>query len=413
MIGPNASGKSNALEGIQFLYWLARGRRLAEVLRSVQENDVQIRGTVYDLAYDHTDRFSLGCSFELSLDDPSLDEWKHLDLTIEIADGRMRVVEEEVSGKGTSRYPLYRVEQPADRYGNELQIGYNNFSPSGKKPRITCTDQQAVFTQLTTPSRFNGKSAQKVIPSVAQLFEITLDKTLFLDPNPRAMRGYSVINDTRLRGDGSNLSSVLYGLVQQGWGDELLGFIRSLPEQEFADIDFIETPRFEVMVSLIETFRQRNRSRDASVLSDGTLRVLAVAAALLSAPEGSLVVIEEIDNGVHPSRARMLLENMQQTAKARNLRVLLTSHNPALLDNLPDEAVPDVVCCYRDPEEGDSRIVRFADIPDYPSLVAQGPIGRLMASDVLDRFLKQPRTSEERKRVAKRFFERMEAEQAG
>jgi hypothetical protein len=30
--------------------------------------------------------------------------------------------------------------------------------------------------------------------------------------------------------------------------------------------------------------------------------VLAVAAALLSAPAGSLVVIEEIDNGVHPSR---------------------------------------------------------------------------------------------------------------
>ena len=49
MIGANASGKTNALEGIQFLYWLARDKRLNEVLQSVQDNDIQIRGTVNDL----------------------------------------------------------------------------------------------------------------------------------------------------------------------------------------------------------------------------------------------------------------------------------------------------------------------------------------------------------------------------
>ena len=218
---------------------------------------------------------------------------------------------------------------------------------------IPCTDQQAIFTQLETPSRFKKGQAQHVIPDVVARFQEALRQTLFLDPSPRRMRDYSFITDSVLTGDGSNLSSVLYDLCEvHGQKDDVLGFIRSLPEQDISDIRFIETPRREVMVQLAETFAGEVCARDAPVLSDGTLRVLAVAAALLSAPEGSLVIIEEIDNGVHPSRAGTLLENIQRVAERRSLRVLLTSHNPALLDTLPPSAVPDVVCCYRDPQQG-------------------------------------------------------------
>lgn len=72
--------------------------------------------------------------------------------------------------------------------------------------------------------------------------------------------------------------------------------------QNILDISFIETDRDDVMVRLIESFGGQSRKVDAPFLSDGTLRVLAVTAALLTAPEGALVIIEEIDNGVHPGR---------------------------------------------------------------------------------------------------------------
>ena len=106
-----------------------------------------------------------------------------------------------------------------------------------------------------------------------------------------------------------------------------LEFIRALPEQDIKEIAFIETPRGEVMVALSESFGGSNKKYDASLLSDGTLRVLAIAAAILSAPPG-LVVIEEIDYGVHPSRAAQLLNQVSRIAKARNLRVLISSHTP-------------------------------------------------------------------------------------
>ena len=279
-------------------------------------------------------------------------------------------------------------------------MAYNNFARGGKKPRITCIDQQAIFTQLSTPARFGSEHerSQKEIPAATDRVRRTLEAVLFLDPIPGRMRDYSFIVDRVLRGDGANVSSVLYELCQQPAGKQrVLDFVRSLPEQDIQDIDFLEGPRREVMVRLTETFGGQARATEAALLSDGTLRVLAVTAALLSVPEGSLVVIEEIDNGVHPSRAATLLKNIQSTANQRKLRVLLTTHNPALLDAIPVESIPHVVACYRDAQQGDSRLARLQDLESYPELMAQGPVGRLVTRGILDRFLKSPPSLEQKK----------------
>ncbi len=112
-------------------------------------------------------------------------------------------------------------------------------------------------------------------------------------------------------------------------------------------------------------------------------------------------MVEEIDNGVHPSRAEKLLLDIQTIARERDLQVLLTTHNPALLDALPLEAVPDTVACYRDPKEGDSRLIRLEDLESYPELVAQGPLGSLVTRGVLDRFLKDPAKRDKALKVEK------------
>lgn len=246
---------------------------------------------------------------------------------------------------------------------------------------------------------------------------------LFLDPVPAKMRDYSFPSEKQIRGDGENLSGALYHL----WGgnevtledleeanrknrEDILRFIQSLPEQDISSVDFLKEPRGGVMVQLTETFGGQRRSYEASLLSDGTLRVLAIAAAMLSAEEGSLVVIEEIDNGVHPSRARHLLEQIRAIAERRNLRVLLSTHNPAMLDALPDVAIPDVVFCYRDPTDGSSRLTRLEDIQDYPELIAQGTLGTLVTTGTLERFVKQKRTPEGRKAKAMAWLENLRAE---
>ena len=227
------------------------------------------------------------------------------------------------------------------------------------------------------------------------------------------MRGYAHKTETRPTGDGSNMSAMLHALWRHPDNHELLlGFIRSLPEQNIVRLDFIETPRDEVMVRLVETFGERVVAMDAPLLSDGTLRVLSIAAVLMSAAEGSLVIIEEIDNGVHPSRASQLMASIKAIADKRKLRVLLTTHNPALMDALPTTALADVVFCYRDPKAGDSRLVRLSDLPDYPELMAQGDLGDLVTSGTVDRFVKQHPGPAEKKRRAREWLDALEASDA-
>ncbi|MGR9105355.1 MAG: AAA family ATPase [Gammaproteobacteria bacterium] len=407
LIGANASGKSNAIEGIRFLSWLAEGRRLDDLMSAVQSEDQRLRGTIKNLAYEGTDTFGFRCTTDIP-------EGDHFSIEIQITEDGMKIVSESVSSPKTS-VPLYNIAEIGHQYSHELQVQYNNFARGGKKPRIPCSDQQAVFTQLETPARFGGghSKAQKVIPSVVGAYRNLLEEILFLDPNPRAMREYSFVVERTLKGDGSNLSSVLYELcVKKQQKEQVLSFIRSLPEQDIKDIDFIQTPRNEVMVKLTESFGEGDHVWDVQVLSDGTLRVLAIAAALLSAPKGSLVIIEEIDNGVHPSRAGMLLGNIQQAAESRDVRVLVTTHNPALLDALPTEAIPDVVCCYRDPEAGDSRLVRLEELQRYPELIAQGALGQLMTKGILDRYLKDSTEPAERKAQAIKWLESLKGGKA-
>jgi len=408
LIGANASGKSNALEAIRLLSWLAKGSRLDDIERSIKGADSLVRGQPANLFLDTEKGFEIGCQM-----DGIKGDWNRLSLEIGLVFDHLIITDESVS-KDSESLPLYRVHGPPNAQTDEISVEYNNFKKGGNKPQIPCSNRQAIFYQLETPGRFDKshKESQKIIPSVVKGIRKALRNVVFLDPQPAMMHGYSYAKDDEMKEDGANLSSVLYKIWNEDpeSRDLLLEFVRSLPEQDITDIRFIETQRSDVMVRLVESFGNRERVVDAPVLSDGTLRVLAVGATLLAAPYGSLVIIEEIDNGVHPSRAEGLIKQIIKISEKRDLRVLLTSHNPALLDALPYDSLGDVLCSFRDPEVGDSRIVRLGDLDRYPELVAQGPLGQLMTKQVLDRFIKDKTTPEEQKQAALSWLEELKEE---
>jgi hypothetical protein len=354
LIGANASGKSNAIEAIQLLAWLGSGRPLNDLFYDIREQEISLRGGFRDLQRISGD-ISLGCEL---MDSQPLS----FSISLGITDSGLRITAERLA---LGARVLNKVH--GERGGSEAARPFFIEMLQDIKPLIR----------------------ENIVGSIDLAHALT--STFILDPDPKRMREYSFVQEQRLKRDGSALSSVLRRLTEEdGKKASVLDFIHSLPEQDISDISYIETPRGEVMVQLHETFGGKAVPRDAALLSDGTLRVLAVAAALLSIREGSVIVIEEIDNGVHPSRAEKLLADIRRIAGERNLRVLLTTHNPALLDALPIEAIPDTVACYRDPVEGDSRLIRLEELASYPELVAQGPLGRLVTKGILDRYLKEP-----------------------
>lgn len=405
MIGANASGKSNAIEAMEFLHWIAQGRRFDNIVQDVQEDNVSIRGRTVDLCRRGQSQFGLGCVIDpLDPNDRRL-AWTQFEIGIRVRErGALELVHEQITSSD-QKHPLYRIERPAEGYSNDVTLSFNNFAQGGNKPQITAMNQRALITQLDTPARFTTSASQRVIPAVVEHFRSALNSILFLDPSPRRMRGYSFVDEEQLRGDGSNLSSVLYSIKKRGGRDSVLDFLRSLPEKEIVDFDFVETLRNDVMIRVTETFGSQKAGVEAPLLSDGTLRVLSIAAALLSAPEGALVVIEEIDNGVHPSRARHLLTNIRKLAEKRKLRVLLSSHNPAFSDALPDESIRDVVVCFRDPEKGVSRLAKLGDHPRFVQVAVRGPIGQLMTRGVLHDFIVDWQSSDEKAERAKGWLD--------
>lgn len=412
MIGANASGKSNAIEAFRFLSWLAQGIKLS-TLQTVRNSDEYVsvlRGHLFQLGRHRVKKFGIGCR----LVNQELNEWNNLEVEFEIRENELHLAQERIfSSELNNSVPLYEIVKPASGVNTDVKVAYNNFARGGKKPQVICNDQLSIMSQLLGSARFSAedKHAQQVIPFVTKTFSSALENCIFLDAIPAKMREESLPN-TKLYENGSNLAGVLASLTQFGKDQvqkqKLIEFIQSLPEQDIRDITFFENRKGEISFELVESFGNDIRHCDQEVLSDGTLRVLAIAAALFSAKEGSTVVIEEIDNGVHPSRAKLLLSQMQKCAKERHLQLLLSTHNPALMNALPDEAVKDVVFCYRDPQEGDSRLVKLSELDNYLSLLAQGELGDLVTKGILERGVKQPETIEERKQKALAWLDQLQ-----
>lgn len=401
LIGANASGKSNAIEAFRFLSWLAEGLKLSTLQNEINKNDRFIRGNINELFYPNQSEFGL----EAVLSKEGLN-YTNFNITISLREyestKELHISKESIYEANSPTQPLYSIKVPSSGYSTDVQVAYNNFSRGQNKPTVTCTDQIAILNQLVSPAPFRKKDSQSQveIPKTTKKFQEILSKVIFLDTIPARMRLDSYPSH-KLESDGSNLAGVLYTLCEDLHKKNiLLEFIQSLPEQNILNINFEKDKRGQVYFELIEKFANETKNWSAELLSDGTLRVISIAAALLSVAEGSVVVIEEIDNGIHPSRAKHLINTITNQAKERNLRLLLSTHNPALMDALPNEALGDVVFCYRDKEQGDSCLVRLSDLPRYPELLVQGSLGDLVTQGILDKFVKSPISEEERKQKA-------------
>jgi len=59
---------------------------------------------------------------------------------------------------------------------------------------------------------------------------------------------------------------------------------------------------------------------------------------LQAAPEGSLIVIEEVELGLHPAAVARLAEHLQKIALKRHLQIVVSSHSEHFVDSLPRRA---------------------------------------------------------------------------
>lgn len=71
------------------------------------------------------------------------------------------------------------------------------------------------------------------------------------------------------------------------------------------------------------------------MLSTGTLRLVALLAALRHPKPSSLLVIEELENGLDPRTLNLVMDEIREVVQAGQTQVIITTHSPYLLDMVP------------------------------------------------------------------------------
>jgi predicted ATPase len=173
----------------------------------------------------------------------------------------------------------------------------------------------------------------------------------FLEINPQSARAASDrFEDRTLRRDASNLSAVLARLKEETASPER-------PDGVLADIaadlsslipsvsclDILDDPNQRQY-----SFRIRftgNLAFSSRVISDGTLRLLALLTLLNDPGRRGTLCFEEPENGVHEGRIPMLVEFLRNAAgvstepRVPSFQVIMNTHSPKVMNALLDNEI--------------------------------------------------------------------------
>ncbi|MGC4123201.1 MAG: ATP-binding protein [Myxococcales bacterium] len=380
LVGPNASGKSNVLDALRFLQGAALDLPLADVLRGRWEGQREvwggIRGHVVEAARSGTKSFQLVARWSVAAS---------------IAEHSLRVstdgdvaVEQESLSEGDDY--LFDTHAPALRGqsgrvdGGGLRVAYRG-AGQGNRPTGTCSALKTVLVQLEKKERV----APEVF-EVAGAVRSSLKGLVFLDIRPSLMRDYRPTKAGQLGTSGENVSPVLLALKNESPSrfEDVVDWLSELSAPALETIDFDVTRLDEVMLFFVEKGGRQVSARSAS---DGTLRFLGELVALLTCPEGSLIVLEEPDVGLHPSRIHLLAELLEDVARRRKLQILATTHSPTLLAHVSRESLGNAIAFGRNPESGWTVCSRFADLPHFDRLCDSKQMEHLVSTGWLERAL--------------------------
>lgn len=378
LIGTNASGKSNALDALLFLHRLACGVGIFQAINGNSDIGLPaLRGAVEWVCLKPYTQFTL----EVLADGVESSQDCRYVLTIEVKQFSVEVVSEMLT------LLTYEVE-----------------SNSPKEKELFVKDNKdAVWRHLCLLSVFDSYSSLGLTLSPSQEknglininhFIAQLKQIFVFDPIPSHMRNYTSLSKT-LNSDGSNIAGVLAGLdpsCKEEIEAMLTSYFKSLPESDIKRVWTETVGKFnsDAMLYCEEGWGEAaSHEIDARGMSDGSLRYLAIVTALLTREKGSLLVIEEVDNGLHPSRAHLLLEMLRTLGKERGVDVIVTTHNPALLDAAGGKMLPFITVAHRDGKTGVSQLIQLEDVNQLPKLMASGSLGKLSTEGRIEAALKR------------------------
>ena len=394
--GANASGKSNIRDAFRLLHGIGRRYSLADAIGGRYGPGGQPEWRPIRGAFNEIVRFGKeGASLDVSFGELTLDLGSRIEFiaptTYSLTIGTQGVEPIEFLAKRESLHDLFKpwsstgivytshpgANDPVERQDDDNHLLIRMAKSQSQRKyghKIAVRPNQPALTQLEEHKNVlssHKRTAQGVIEALADM--------RFLDLSPERMRNPSFPGQSVLGDSGENLPTVLKSIWEDAHLRQTLrDWLRELTPMDVADFDFPnDSTSGRIQLVIIEADGRRVSGYAAS---DGTLRFLAMLAALLGPHRPGIYFFEEIDNGIHPSRLHLLVELIERQTAGGDMQVITTTHSPELLSMLGDEAFKhaSVVCRREDSKDAVVRLIH--KLPNAVELRKSQGLGRLHAS---------------------------------
>ena len=369
IVGPNASGKSNLFDAINFVSRLAQtdirdamrdvrgrpvelfrqtrpGARRARMAFAVEvllgPGGVDAFGTTFHL---RAQRLRYEVEVAARVDDDDFFEDVHIlnEHCVAIAKKDERLPSRNGSPiKYSGRLkPFIATTSGARGQPKAIRIRQDGVSKRGRPVLLSAADAPRTALSTITTAEF---------PHLYALREM-LASVQFLHVDPQASRRPTDrLASRKLLPDASNLATVLAKLraatssdvrpegALADIGADLSYLIPSVAHLRVEGSD--TTAEYSFDIELADSLKFSSR-----VISDGTLRLLALLTVLNDPDHGGVLCFEEPENGVHEARIPGLVELLRRSAgynvadEGGCFQVLVNTHSPSVMASLEDKEV--------------------------------------------------------------------------
>ncbi len=354
MFGPNAAGKSNLLDALNLISRIVTRRSLKEAFE-------QHRGLPLESFY-YGEK-----GYEKLLEQETAEA--HLEVDVELSESTIDIVEKMIAEKrkgiSTEERPQKRLTERYLRYCVTIQIlpksGYLRVideslralrKDGNEKVRKPFVEKELSTGEKRLHLRMEGQAHpiyydlgldhsimsmslyEPHYPHIAAFRqEISTWHFYYFEPRTLMREDVPAAEIEAIGPRGENLAAFLNAIrVNDGKQMESFNFSLKylLPSIEHVDID--RTKEGLLSLRLIEN----GLSYSSRVISEGTLRILGLLAALHPASPTTVIGYEEPENGVHPTRLKLVADLFKNTQEIYNKQIIVNTHSPIFLTYFED-----------------------------------------------------------------------------
>lgn len=320
LFGPNAAGKSNLLDAMQALSRIGTLRTLADALAEpIRGYPIEAfafpAGGLQELLGSNNASFSLEADLSVVRD-----VYRYrIAVEIDPGSGKLAASDEYLAQLKASGEP--KGKPVIEKISSNLHIRRKS------KPAHPRQEPVGLNHSILSDPRLGGVE-YRALERTRQ--ELSGWRTYYLDPRV-AMRAAQPPSDVRDIGVlGGDIAPFLYRLRAEDPKrfQAVSRTLRSIvPSVENLTVD-LDKRRGTLDIFI----RQGGVDYSSRIVSEGTLRVLALCAIGVNPWGGSLLAFEEPENGVHPRRLELIAQLLLFLALEQERQVVVTTHSPLFCD---------------------------------------------------------------------------------